>query len=147
MADLRERQGRYADAMPLYPRAAAIRETALGATHPDTATSLSNLAFLYQAQARTADALPLVEKTLSSGRAQLRATLPVLLAAQHQQIIPAEQARDEALSAVQAGNRSSASPAVNKLAVRFQPPRASPQGDNRIPRRSSASDPDFFALR
>ena len=119
MADLRERQGRYADALPLYQRAAAIRETALGATHPDTATSLSNLAFLYQALARTADALPLVEKTLSSGRAQLRATLPVLLAAQQQQIIPAEQALDEALSAVQAGNRSSAASAVSKLAVRL----------------------------
>jgi hypothetical protein len=37
LADLYKRQGRYADAEPLYLRAAAIREAALGANHPDTA--------------------------------------------------------------------------------------------------------------
>jgi CHAT domain-containing protein len=119
MADLYERQGRYADALPLYQRAADIREAALGANHPDAAISLNNLAFLYQTQGRTSDALPLTEKTLAAGRAQLRVALPVLLAAQQQQLMPAEQALDDALNAVQAGTQSSAASAVNKLAVRL----------------------------
>ena len=37
-------QGRYADAEPLYKRALAIREKALGADHPDVADTLNNLA-------------------------------------------------------------------------------------------------------
>jgi CHAT domain-containing protein/Tfp pilus assembly protein PilF len=119
LADLYERQGRYADALPLYQRAAAIRETALGANHPDAAISLNNLAFLYQTQGRTSDALPLAEKTLAGGRAQIRVVLPVLLAAQQQQLMPAEHALDDALNAVQAGTESSAASAVNKLAVRL----------------------------
>ena len=39
--------GRYAEAEPLYERALAIREKALGPDHPDVATSLNNLAVLY----------------------------------------------------------------------------------------------------
>ena len=42
-------QGRYAKAEPLYQRALAIREKALGPEHPDVATSLNNLAALYHA--------------------------------------------------------------------------------------------------
>ena len=42
--------GDYAKAEPLYRRALAICEKALGAEHPDTATSLNNLAALYYAQ-------------------------------------------------------------------------------------------------
>ena len=41
-------QGRYAEAEPLYKRALAIREKALGPDHPDVATSLNNLAVLYR---------------------------------------------------------------------------------------------------
>lgn len=119
LADLYERQARYAEALPLYQRAAGIRETALGANHPDAAISLNNLASLYQTLARTSDALPLTEKTLAGGRAQLRVALPVLLAAQQQQLLPSEQALDDALYAVQAGTQSSAASAVNKLAVRL----------------------------
>ena len=47
------------------------------------------------------DALPLVERTIASGRAQLRVALPVLSAAPRQQLMPAEQALDDALNAVQ----------------------------------------------
>ena len=119
LADLYERQARYSDALPLYQRAAAIREAALGANHPDAAIPLNNLAYLYQSQGRTADALPLAEKTLAGGRAQIRVALPVLLAAQAQQLMPSEQALDDALKAVQAGTQSSAASAVNKLAVRL----------------------------
>jgi len=63
--------------------------------------------------------LPLTEKTLANGRAQLRVALPVLLAAQQQQLMPAGQALDDALNAVQRGTQSSAASAVNKLAVRL----------------------------
>jgi CHAT domain-containing protein len=119
LADLYERQGRYADALPLYQRAAANREAALGANHPDTAISLNNLASLLQTLGRTTDALPLTEKTLANGRAQLRVALPVLLAAQQQQLMPAGQALDNGLNAVQRGTQSSAASAVNKLAVRL----------------------------
>jgi hypothetical protein len=119
LADLYERQGRYADALPLYQRAAAIREAALGANHPDSAISLNNLASLLQTLGRTTDALPLTERTLANGRAQLRVALPVLLAAQQQQLMPAGQALDDALNAVQRGTQSSAASAVNKLAVRL----------------------------
>jgi CHAT domain-containing protein/Tfp pilus assembly protein PilF len=119
LADLYERQGRYADAEPLYQRAVTIRQAALGADHPDLAISLNNLASLYQAEGRTADALPIVEQTIASGRAQPRVALAVLLAAQRQQLMPAEKALDDALNAVQRGAQSSAASAVNKLAVRL----------------------------
>lgn len=99
--------------------AAIIRECALGADHPDLATSLNNLASLYQAEGRTADALPIVERTIASGRAQLRLALPVLFAAQRQQLLASEKALDDALNAVQRGTQSSAASAVNKLAVRL----------------------------
>jgi CHAT domain-containing protein len=119
LADLYERQGRYADAEPLYRRALSIREQAVGPEHPDAWTSRNNLASLYQAAGRTADALPLVERAIASERAPLRVALPVLFAAQRQQLMPAEKALDDALNAVQRGAQSSAATAVNKLSVRL----------------------------
>src|SRR3984893_1395592 len=119
LADLYERQGRYADAEPLYQRALAVRERSVGPDHPDTAASTNNLASFYQAEGRPADALPLVQRLIASGRAQLRAALPVLADAQRQQLLPAEQALDQALNAIQRGTQSSAASAVNKLAVRL----------------------------
>jgi tetratricopeptide (TPR) repeat protein len=119
LADLYEREGRAADAEPLYLRAPAIREHALGPDHPDVATSQNNLAAFYQAQNRTADALPLVEKMLASGRPQLRTALAVLCAAPGKQLMPQDKALDQALAVIQRGNQSSAASAVNKLAVRL----------------------------
>jgi CHAT domain-containing protein/Tfp pilus assembly protein PilF len=119
LADLYQRQGRYADAEPLFKRALAIREAAVGADHPDTIASINNLASLYQAEGRTADALPLVEPLIANGSAQLGVALPVLLAAQRQQLISIEKAMDEALNVIQRGTQSSAASAVNKLAVRL----------------------------
>ena len=49
----------YSEARPLFERALAIREKALGAEHPDTATSLNNLAGLLQSQGDLAGASPL----------------------------------------------------------------------------------------
>ena len=54
-----------AQARPLYERALAIREKVLGPEHPDTATSLNNLAFLLQDQGDLAGARPLSERALA----------------------------------------------------------------------------------
>ncbi|MGB3517545.1 MAG: tetratricopeptide repeat protein, partial [Elainellaceae cyanobacterium] len=58
-------QGRYSEAIPLAQQALAIRETALGETHPNVATSLNNLAALYRAQGNYAAAEPLSQRSLS----------------------------------------------------------------------------------
>ena len=42
------------------------RKTKLGADHPDTLTSMANLAFTLQSQARYAEALALMEKCFQS---------------------------------------------------------------------------------
>ena len=49
-------QARYQEAEPLYERAIAIDEKALGPEHPTVATMLNNLALLYNAQGRDAEA-------------------------------------------------------------------------------------------
>lgn len=48
LALLYESQGRYEEAEPLYERALAIREKALGAEHPSTVATLNNLAEIYR---------------------------------------------------------------------------------------------------
>ena len=58
-------QGAYAHAEPLFERALAIGEKALGPDHPDVATSLNNLAELYRAQGAYARAEPLYERALA----------------------------------------------------------------------------------
>ena len=55
----------YAEAEPLYERALAIREKALGPEHPDVAMSLNNLAALYRNQGAYAKAEPLYERALA----------------------------------------------------------------------------------
>ena len=50
---------------PLYERALAIREKALGPDHPDVAKSLNNLALLYRAQGAYERAGPLYERALA----------------------------------------------------------------------------------
>ncbi len=58
-------QGHYALAEPLYKRALAIWEKALGPDHPAVATSLNNLGELYRAQGRYAQAEPLYKRALA----------------------------------------------------------------------------------
>jgi tetratricopeptide (TPR) repeat protein len=58
-------QGRYSDAIPLAERVVRIRETTLGANHPDVAQALNNLAILYQAQGLLANAEPLYKRALA----------------------------------------------------------------------------------
>ena len=57
-------QGEYADAEPLYQRALAIREKALGPEHPQVAQTLNNLAGLYREQGKYAKAEPLYQRSL-----------------------------------------------------------------------------------
>ena len=81
LADLYERQGRYAEAQPLFERALAIREARRRPRPSRYCDIENNLAAFYQASGRPDDGLPLVQKLIANGRAQLRAALPVLSAA------------------------------------------------------------------
>ena len=65
LAALYRAQGQYAKAEPLYQRALAIREKALGAAHPQVAMSLNNLAEFYDNQGRYAKAEPLYQRALA----------------------------------------------------------------------------------
>jgi class 3 adenylate cyclase/tetratricopeptide (TPR) repeat protein len=55
----------WSEAEPLLQRALALRERALGREHPDLATSLDNLAQLYNATDRPAEAEPLYRRALA----------------------------------------------------------------------------------
>ena len=68
LAGLYRTQGQYAQAEPLYKRALAIWEKALGPDHPDVATSLESLAALYRATKRDEGA-----ETLEQRAARIRA--------------------------------------------------------------------------
>jgi tetratricopeptide (TPR) repeat protein len=57
--------GRLCQSQPLYRRALAIREKALGPEHPETSTSLNNLAQLYQAMGDYIKAEPLLRRVLA----------------------------------------------------------------------------------
>jgi tetratricopeptide (TPR) repeat protein len=58
-------QGRYTEAEPLYKRALAIWEKALGPDHPELAQSLNNLSVVYQDQGRYAEADTLLKRALA----------------------------------------------------------------------------------
>ncbi len=64
-AELYRDQGKYAEAEPLYRRALAIDEKALGPEHPDVGQSLNNLAEGYHSQGRYAEAEPLYKRALA----------------------------------------------------------------------------------
>src|SRR5262249_4143207 len=59
------------EAEPLYLRALQIREQQLGAEHPDTATSLNNLAGLYTSQGKYTEAEPLYQWAVKVSMASL----------------------------------------------------------------------------
>ncbi len=61
MASLYWSQGRYGEAEPLLVEALEIRKSELGDRHPNTASSLNNLALLYQKQERYAEAIALLK--------------------------------------------------------------------------------------
>lgn len=57
--------GSYDNTEPLFKRALAINEKALGPNHPDVATSLNNLAGLYKSQGKYTEAEPLYKRALA----------------------------------------------------------------------------------
>jgi tetratricopeptide (TPR) repeat protein len=59
------KQGRYSEAEPLFKRALAINEKALGPDHPGTTQGLNNLAVLYRTQGRYGEAEPLYRRALA----------------------------------------------------------------------------------
>jgi len=59
------KRGRYTEADPLLHHALAISEKVLGPEHPDTTTSLNDLASLYQAQGKYKQAEPLFQRALA----------------------------------------------------------------------------------
>jgi CHAT domain-containing protein/Tfp pilus assembly protein PilF len=58
-------QGRYAEAIPIAEKVLAIYEKAYGPDHPQVATSLNNLAWLYNALGDYAKAVPLYKRSLA----------------------------------------------------------------------------------
>ncbi len=62
LALLYHTQGQYAQAEPLFKRALAIAEKALGPDHPNVAMSLNNLAALYRATKRDKEAETLEQR-------------------------------------------------------------------------------------
>src|SRR6266498_3903283 len=72
---LREK-GQYGKAIPLAERALAIRQKTLGAEHPDTPTSLDNLAYLYYEKGDYAQAEPLYRRALAISEETLGAEHP-----------------------------------------------------------------------
>ena len=62
--------GSYSEAEPLYLEALAIRKQ-LGGKHPDVATSLDDLAYMYESQGRYLDAEPMALEALAIRRKQL----------------------------------------------------------------------------
>ncbi len=65
LANVLHAAGRYADAEPLFRRALAVYEKALGPDHPDVAIACGNLANVLRAAGRYADAEPLLRRALA----------------------------------------------------------------------------------
>ena len=59
-------QGKYQEAAAIAEKALAVAERVLGKEHPDTLTSVNNLAALYQAQGRYGEAEPLYRRALEA---------------------------------------------------------------------------------
>ena len=59
------RQGQYDRAVVVAKKALQVAEQNVGPNHPDVATSLNNLALLYQTQGQYAQAEPLYKRSLA----------------------------------------------------------------------------------
>ena len=68
--------GKYEEAEPLYRRALAGREAALGAEHPTTLASVENLANLLSNMGKYEEAEPLFRRALAGNEAALGAEHP-----------------------------------------------------------------------
>jgi tetratricopeptide (TPR) repeat protein len=75
--------GLYDQAVTLYTKAAAVRESALGPDHPDTLKSRTNLAAAYRDAGRLPEAIALHEATLKSYETKLGRDHPDTLTSRH----------------------------------------------------------------
>ncbi|MGR3275614.1 tetratricopeptide repeat protein [Acaryochloris marina NIES-2412] len=71
LARISRSQSLWADTEKWYQRALKISEAQLGPEHPETGTSLNNLAGLYESTGRYGEAEPLYQRTLKISEAQL----------------------------------------------------------------------------
>lgn len=71
--------GQHAKALPLQERALSITEAALGASHPDTAIRLVNLAVTLVVLGRHTNALPLAERAVLINQAALGTSHPTTI--------------------------------------------------------------------
>jgi tetratricopeptide (TPR) repeat protein len=77
LAILYSKQGRYAEAEPLYLRTLEIRKRVLGEEHPDTLGTIANLGLLYNSTARYEDAAAMFETSLPITRRVLGVHHPI----------------------------------------------------------------------
>ena len=109
--------------MPTPSRSTSARwrsgEKALGPDHPDVATSLNNLAALYDAQGRYDDALPIVRQMIERGFFSSDPAFPVLMGSQKAGLIDGAESFNDSYKVLQASSSSAAAEAVKKLAQRF----------------------------
>jgi tetratricopeptide (TPR) repeat protein len=92
-------------AMDQHERAWALRKVSLGLDHPDTLTSMNNLALAHRDAGRTADALPLHEEVLKLRKAKLGPDHPDTLLSMN----------NLAAAYVQAGRRADAIPLFEQV--------------------------------
>jgi tetratricopeptide (TPR) repeat protein len=71
-------QEKFAEAIPLQAQDLTWTETTHGSDHPDTATSLNNLAKLYKSQGRYGEAEPLLRRGIGNQSIFLQGQLPLL---------------------------------------------------------------------
>jgi hypothetical protein len=119
LAGLYDKQGRYADAEPLYKRALAVFEKSLGPDHPNVALTLNNLAVVYDIQGRYADALPIVRRTIDQRQANSYPSFDILIGSQRANLISGDQSFADSYNVLQFSSSSAAAQAVQKLAQRF----------------------------
>jgi tetratricopeptide (TPR) repeat protein len=76
LARVAQGQSLWAEAEKWYQACLQMTEERCGADHPDTATSLNNLAVLYESMGRYPEAEPLYVRSLSIMEQQLGVTIP-----------------------------------------------------------------------
>jgi hypothetical protein len=143
LANLYRDQGKYWEAVGYYARALAISEKALGASHPEVAWGLNNMAILYEAlgesrsalaYSRKATAAVLAHRTAEStgapqtgaigGLVERRAShfqrhVANLAVAARKGIEPEPSLVHEAVEVAQWANQSEAAAAVQQMSTRF----------------------------
>jgi CHAT domain-containing protein len=110
---------KFAEAEQSYKQTLAQYEKLYGSDHFNIADVRNDLAALYMKLNRVADALPLVRQSMASSRVNPALALPVLSAAAHQNLLPAQTALDLGLDVVQRSSQNTTAAAVNSLAVRL----------------------------